>query len=282
VLDLCLWQRGPQAAAPSPWPVFRTCRREITFADRAALPPPDAEVFGGEGAYAHPLAVICGLDSPMVGETEVMHQFRVFVEALPGDQHAVQLAGRQLLADARAVRAEHLNGLGSRSYGSAVRRHVRDCERVALIGTGMLAGEVLPFVINDRRLVDVYGRREAFEAPGPSVCYQQLDRVSGADPVDERTALVVAAPVESAVIARVGRRYAALACVIDLRGEAVADPAPPIAPIVSLQDVFAEMQRAAQAADRRVASARLDIARCARAFATRAVLNPSGWHDLCA
>ena len=281
MLDFCVWQRGAQPAAASPWPVFRTCRREITFVDGAAAPPPDAEIFSGEDAYVHLLQVICGLDSPVLGETEVMHQFRIFIESLTADHHAFQVLGRRLLADARVVRARHLGGLGSRSYGSAVRRHVRDCERVALIGTGMLAEEVLPFVVDDRRLVDVYGRREKFDTRHASVCYLQLDRVTD-QRLDERTALVVAAPVASSVIARIARRYASLACVIDLRGEAEGDPAPPVAPIVSLHDVFAEMQRAAHAADRRVLAAKDDIARCGRAFATRAVLNPSGWHDLCA
>ena len=283
MLDFCVWQRSPQAAvSDSLWPVFRTCRREIAFVDCAAVPPPDAKRLNGEDAYAHLLQVICGLDSPIVGETEVMHQFRVFVDALGADHHGLQALGRRLLADARTIRAQHLVGLGSRSYGSAVRRHVRDCGRIAVIGTGMLCRDILPFVIDDRRLVDVYGRKPVFDSTHASICYQQLDQIPSGQLLDGQTALVVAAPVEAALIARVGRRYAALACVIDLRGEADAEPVPPIAPIVSLADVFNEMRRAAQAADRRVAAAKVEIARCARAFATRAVLNPSGWHDLCA
>ena len=283
MVDFCIWQRGPQAVTTT-WigPVFRTCRREIAFVDGGAVPPPGVERFAGEAAYTHLLEVICGLDSPMVGETEVMHQFRTFIDALPPDQGALQALGRRLLADARAVRAQHLSGLGSRSYGSAVRRHIRSCDRAALIGTGMLAREVLPFLVNDRRLIDVYGRRDTFDAESPSVRYRRLDSAGSGDRLDGETALIVAAPVASAVIARVGSAYTSVACVIDLRGEAGGDPAPAIAPVISLDDVFAEMQRAAQVADRRVAEAKLEIARCARAFATRAILNPSGWHDLCA
>ena len=283
MLDFCVWQRAPQAAASdSPWPVFRTCRREITFVDGAVTPPPDAERLSGEDAYTHLLQVICGLDSPIVGETEVMHQFRVFVDALGCEHHGLQTLGRRLLADARAIRAQHLIGLGSRSYGSAVRRHVRDCDRVAVIGTGMLCRDILPFVINERRLVDVYGRRPAFDSTHASICYHRLDQIAPNQVLDGHTALVVAAPAEAALIARVGRRYAALACVIDLRGETDAEPVPPMAPIVALADVFNDMQRAAQAAERRVAAAKAEIARHARAFATRVILNPSGWHDLCA
>lgn len=282
MVDLCVWQRGPQGSA-APWAgsVFRTCRREIAFVDAGVQPPPGVDCFSGEIAYAHLLQVICGLESPMVGETEVMHQFRVFIDGLSSQHRALQILGRQLLTDARAVRAEHLSGLGSRSYGSAVRRHIRGCDRVAVVGTGMLAREVLPFVVGDRRVVDVYGRRDTFDYSHAPVCYRRLQ-----EPRPERfegdTALVVAAPVASHMIRQIGAAYASLACVIDLRSEGRADPAPPIAPLVSLQDVFDEMQRAALIADRRTAAAKAAIARCARAFATHATLNPSGWHDLCA
>ena len=280
--DLCVWQQAPQASVvASPWLVFRTCRREIAFVDVHAAPPAGVQRLSGEDAYVHLLQVICGLDSPMLGETEVMHQFRVFIDSVTAEHPGVQSVGRRLLVDARAVRDHHLRGLGSRSYGSAVRRHVRGCDRIAVIGTGMLCREVLPFVADDRRLVDVYGRRPSFDSTLAGVCYRRLDDVAG-QPLPGEAALVIAAPVKGALIARVGRLYASLRCVIDLRGEADAEPVPPIAPIVSLADVFSEIQRAAGIADRRVAAANDEIARRARAFATRAVLNPSGWHDLCA
>jgi hypothetical protein len=96
--------------------------------------PSSATVLHGEAAYSHLLEVICGLDSPMVGETEVLHQFKVFAADLPGDHNGLREIGNHLLADARAIRARHLIGLGSRSYGSAVRRYVADASCVAVGG----------------------------------------------------------------------------------------------------------------------------------------------------
>ena len=55
-----------------------TCVREIAFVDSRAAVPSGATILHDEDAYAHLLEVICGLDSPMVGETEVLHQFKVF------------------------------------------------------------------------------------------------------------------------------------------------------------------------------------------------------------
>jgi glutamyl-tRNA reductase len=278
-----VWQRAPQAAAPAlSWPVFRTCRREIAFVDHQCAAPAGTERFCGTEAYAHLLCVICGLESPMVGETEVMHQFRLFVDGLPPEQHALAGIGRRLLADARAVRAQHLRNLGSRSYGSAVRRYVRGCDRVAVIGTGMLCREILPFVIANHRFIDVYGRRPAFDETHASVCYRRLSELRDLEVVRHTAAMVVAAPVSAEVIAGVASIYTALACVIDLRGEEGAEPVPAVAPLIALADIFSEMQRAAQTAERCVAAAKIDIAGHARAFTSRAVLNPSGWHDLCA
>ena len=53
-------------------------------------------------------------------------------------------------------------------------------------------------------------------------------------------------------------------------------------PVITLDDVFAEMQAAAATSDQKAATAREAIQQCARGFTTRAKLNPSGWHDLCA
>ena len=51
------------------WPasavVWRTCVREIAFVDPRATVPSGATILHDEGAYAHLLEVICGLDSPI-------------------------------------------------------------------------------------------------------------------------------------------------------------------------------------------------------------------------
>jgi glutamyl-tRNA reductase len=261
--------------------VWRTCVREIALTESRAAIPPGATVLDGEAAYAHLLEVICGLDSPMRGETEVLHQFKLFVAGLPAEHHGLREVGRQLLADARSVRGRHLIGLGSRSYGSAVRRYLVNAPRVALAGTGLLAKEIAPFLEGRGRAVDVWGRRERCEGLPGFVTYRRFDGAD--DPAGEDpTAIVIAAPMASADIARLAAKYRSVSVVIDLRAEGAHDPPPPVAPIVTLADVFASVQAAARTTDDRVETAKDEIRRHARAFATRARLNPSGWHDLCA
>lgn len=260
--------------------IWRTCLREIAFVANAAALPSEAATFQDEAAYAHLLEVICGLASPIVGETEVMAQFKAFAATLPAEHAELRQMSERLLLDARTVRAHHLIGLGSRSYGSAVRRHVRDCSRVSLIGTGTLAREILPFLSADGRVVDIWGRRESPGWDAAGATYRLLEGVSHAA-YEGRCAIVVAAPISTAGVARLQERYTDVVKVIDLRGEESMAPSPGV-PVVSLSDVFSEIEAAAQTTARQAALAREAIGKCARAFATRAKLNPSGWHDLCA
>ena len=257
--------------------VWRTCVRAVGFVEHRSLIPPEVRALHDEAAYAHLLEVICGLQSPMVGETEVMHQFKMFAASLPDDQAMFRELCQMLLADARQVRAGYLLDLGSRSYGSIVRRLVRDCCRVAVAGTGMLAKEIIPFVAGTH-IVDVWGRRAAFDCVSP-VAYRRFDdQLSAGEP----TVIVVAAPIDAAVIRVIAARYSDVKLLIDLRAEGAQDPAPPVAPIVTLADVFAGVADTTRAIEARVAKAREEIRRRASAFASRAKLNPSGWHDLCA
>ena len=281
-MQLSVIQQPPNAPALAvDATVWRTCVRQVAFVDGPATIPQGVTAWHDEAAYAHLLEVVCGLHSPIVGETEVLHQFKVFADSLPTEFLALRDMCTRLLADARTVRARHLIGLGSRSYGSAVRRYVRDRERVAIVGTGVLALEIVPFLVREHRILDLWGRRPECSIAAQGLTYRSLECPDPAM-IADASALVVAAPISAAGVARLAARYANLALVIDLRAEAEQDPLPSITPVISLADVFSDLQQAAHAIDSRVVAAKDEIRHCARAFTTRVKLNPSGWHDLCA
>ena len=274
-------QRPPNAPAlAAGLPVWRTCIRQLALIDQGAAIPPDVQAWHNEAAYSHLLEVVCGLHSPIVGETEVLHQFKVFADEVSASHPQWRELCTQLLADARTIRAAHLIGLGSRSYGSVVRRHVRSESRVAVIGTGVLAAKIVPFLVRADRVIDLWGRRPHCSITAAGLTYRQLS--SRPLVFEDPAALIVAAPLHSSAIADLVSRYRAPMRLIDLRAEGVDDPPPPVAPIVSLADVFAEFDEVARKNSHRVAAATAAIAQCARAVASRAKLNPSGWHDLCA
>ena len=184
-------------------------------------------------AYRLLLEILCGLQSPMIGETQVVAQFKGFLAGLPQEHAWIRRTGQRLLADARQVRTAHLQGLGSRSYGSAVRRCIGPSETPVLIGTGKLAADILPYVAETGRTVHQWGRAPTFaEAMAgrplvqtlPGVCYRTLESLDSFPGTDAPAVVVVAAPAPSSTIARVAAAYRGLTRVVDLRAEAEADP----------------------------------------------------------
>ena len=291
-MTLAIANREPSHAPLEPGlPVWRTCLREVTFADAADELPIPSPLIEGD-AYRLLLEILCGLQSPMLGETQVMGQFKAFLSSLGRDQVWLNRLGQRLLADARDIRTQHLMGLGSRSYGSAVRRYLADCSHTVLIGTGKLGQEVLPFLADDGRSVDHWGRTPdpaspadvhgaTGGAPAP-VTYRSLTSLDTFDASSRPAVLIIAAPVPSEAIERVAAHYTGLLRVIDLRGELGSAPLHLTVPIVTLQDLFAQMTESNAFAARHVEAARTEIASRSRRYELRDELRPFGWDDLCA
>ena len=250
---------------------FRTCVRDLLFLDDA-VDATGLPVLEDAAAYTRLLEVVCGLHSPMAGETQVQGQFKMFLESLESPAHRwLRRLGQQVLTDARVIREAHLRGVGSRSYGSAVRRHAQRCARVAIIGAGVLAQEIHKYVAETHE-VDVWTRAGLQQL--------RLDRQKRPAIVDA-TMLVVAAPVDAETIRMVAAAYPALRCIIDLRAADDATQLPAGVPARTLADVFADVQTT------KVTRAKLDAARaaaagCGRRFNAREELHPFGWEDLCA
>jgi glutamyl-tRNA reductase len=294
-MPLAIVNREPGVhAVGAETPVWRTCLREVVFSD-----DPDHVAQSGDGhkallegdAYRLLLEILCGLQSPMLGETQVMGQFKTFLASLQGEGAWLNRLGQRLLTDAREIRTRHLQGLGSRSYGSAVRRYMSQIDHAVLIGTGKLAHEVLPFLGDAGRSVDQWGRTteasdvdvRSSEPDGHSkFAYRLLDSVDTFAGPTVPTALIIAAPVPSAMIDRVASCYGGLVCVIDLRGELEAAPLRVHVPVITLHDLFAQMRATYGSAARHVEAARAEILSRSRRYELRDELRPFGWDDLCA
>jgi glutamyl-tRNA reductase len=284
IVSLVLVHRQPgQAAVPAGIPAWRTCLREVLFFhDEEAAALLGQPIVEGE-AYQLLLEVICGLRSPLLGETQVMGQFKTFLGSLGKDQSALRRVGQRLLGEARAISERHLRQLGSRSYGSATRKRVADCQQVAVIGTGALAHELLKFLADGTRRVDQWGRR----APGGVTCpagvtYRQLGDGAVGPLSSASTAVIVAAPVPSAVVDAVAGRYAGLCRVIDLRGERDLGPLDVAAPVVTLSELFTEIEAARRESVQHIEAARQGIGQFSREYELRDELHPFGWDDVCA
>ena len=114
-----------------------------------------AEVRFGPDAYRFVLEITTGLRSAIPGETNVFGQFRNAWQDFRRDGPAARITRlaplvHRLSNDTKAIRREHLHGIGGASYGSLVRRLIAPAraDRILFVGAGNLAQSMLPFFDN--------------------------------------------------------------------------------------------------------------------------------------
>ena len=163
-------------------PTWSTCLRQIAFMhskDFSGLEKDllgTDEVYKSDAAFAFLLEVVCGLKSPLLGETEVQGQFKLFL-AETSVKHedfwgffASFFQG--ILSESKHVRTNHLKNLGSQSYGSLIRRRLKGDESVSILGAGQLTGQILPW-LKSAKNIHVHARSpdraEALRAGFPQV-----------------------------------------------------------------------------------------------------------------
>lgn len=277
---LHLIHQSPGAApVPSGAITWRTCLREVAFlGDSSDADETDVPVLTDADAYTLLLEIVCGLRSPLVGETEVQAQFKAFLASLDRRRDGSLLRlGQRVLADAKVIRQRHLQGFGAHSYGPLVARHVPDGRRIVLIGTGALAAEVASSVAADTT-IDRWGRRPVDDGNVYHLLSTAADRpVESADPVT----LVIAAPASQSDIAAVAACYAQVREIIDLRASDERSPFAVDAHVITLDDLFIEARAVNSADVSRLSAARHDISSLGQAYGRREELHPFGWDDLC-
>jgi glutamyl-tRNA reductase len=278
---------------------WRTCLRRVLFlnqnehgaliqaAEHNQQCPTDVEIHRGEAAFTFLLEVICGLNSPLVGETAVMGQFREFLAQAKFPNTAWGNFLRQfmtnVLGDAKRVRHDHLQGLGSQSYGSLVRQHVKGMPEVAVLGAGQLGREILPWLLGKTKARVFYRNFERAKdlfAEFPEI---NLTKFTTDDAGWElqNTGLVIAAPLTSTEVESwVGRQDASFSICLDLRGEAETDPLSLPCPVIKLSELFDALRNDRKKLQGRVTSARAAIKRLAQRQTQQAQFRPFGWEDL--
>ncbi len=154
--------REPCAPARHGALVVDTCQRRVAIVDgrearealRAHFPADGGlQVFEGHEAYAFLLRFACGLESRLVGETEIFGQVKqawndFTLEPSPL-AHALSPWIQRLFQDVKEIRARFLAGMGSASYGSQVRRLLGEPAAGAttlLVGAGQLAESIAPWL----------------------------------------------------------------------------------------------------------------------------------------
>jgi glutamyl-tRNA reductase len=278
-----LKQAGDKSLAlPQGFWHLATCLRSIVVSnDREcphALQPYDQ--MAGERAYEFLLRIICGLDSPLLGETEVLGQFKEFYKAHQDEfPSSLRQTFDSLNRDAKKVRSQFLQNLGCTSYGSLLRKQMKDPSApLTLVGAGALAQDILPWFAklnNPVRLLTRNPQKHQDLANQLNVELLSFEQISGRE---FGGVLVLAAPVSSRWVSDHFNLHT-FDHIYDLRGESQQDLLPG-AHVTSLQTLFANIEK-----NRRQAQRTKELAIAAikeRAHQTSLIERPRpfGWDDL--
>lgn len=262
--------------APNPFAraiSWETCLRQVVFGaeEMNFEDTGDWRIYVGPDALVFLAEILCGLHSPMIGETEVLGQFRSFFEK--NQTHpALQELSRYLPTVYSAVketREKWLTGNGSHSYGSVVRRKVRECRSLVLWGEGNLGQEILPWIQDRVACIVVSDLRK------PRAKFPHIPRVQSPEgiPAD---AHIIAAPVSDETVADC-LSADATRVILDLRDVSKAsDPR-----VVTLSEVFADIESARNQIKEIVPHCQKLLRSRVNEFYFRSQIRPFGWEDLC-
>ncbi|MDG0815310.1 NAD(P)-binding domain-containing protein [Bdellovibrio svalbardensis] len=276
--------------------IWKTCLRKILFCREDELNnfldylEPEDKVLRGEEALTLLLEILCGLHSPIVGETEVLGQFRAFVESRKQIKDALFSDSQKWLnfitSEVKKTRSEHLVGIGSQSYGSLLRRYTKDLDSVTICGSGQLAQEILPWVAH-KKSVQIICRNPA-KLQAFAEKYDNLTISTYNEAFVHGEAMVIAAPVGDArILELLGKQDTRPQGVFDLRGEdnKLADLAHaqhPHVKVMSLQQFFSEIEENKKDTQTKLETIKAYLLEKALAFTQRTELRPLGWDDICA
>ena len=163
-LDLTLWQRQGGFC-------LETCQRWIWIFDSQSLSlvnevnlPPPIEFYQGKEAYQFLIRFACGLESEILGETDVFGQLKEswrqsLLRAEKTQDHSLlELTSwmNRVFEDTKEIRTRYIQNAGGSSYGTLVRKLIRDQslahsldlggQRILVIGAGQIAQSIVPFL----------------------------------------------------------------------------------------------------------------------------------------
>jgi glutamyl-tRNA reductase len=133
--------------------VLRTCQRTMVLSYQSHpflhTELPKHEVVTGPDAYLFLLETICGLKSKLIGENEIVGQFKEaykFYASSTLKDTKLLLILEKLFKDAKDIRTQYLIGISQKTYASLTRRHMIQkarADHIVVVGSGALAEDLI-------------------------------------------------------------------------------------------------------------------------------------------
>lgn len=248
-----------------------TCLRTLyfSFSESQDL---GASHLQGVAAYKYLLQVLCGLESPVFGETEVLGQFKTQMEGFPSE---LQTFTQIVLSDVKVIRHQHLKNIGGSSYGSFAREYLQGSKAVVILGAGQLAHEIYPWLAKSKASITIATRsRRPF-----GIALDEKTKVELMTEVSCLEAdLILAAPISNQELSTwIQKNKIQVLRLLDLR----ADVEKFSAQSLSLSEVFACMKENQTGQEQIRALVLQEIDGLINKRLNQASLRPFGWEDLC-
>jgi glutamyl-tRNA reductase len=133
--------------------VLRTCQRTLVLSHNSYpfhhSEIPKHELVIGADAYLFLLETICGLKSKLIGENEIVGQFKeayqIYASSTLKDTKLL-LVLEKLFKDAKDIRTQYLIGISQKTYASLTRRHFiqkTKAQHIVVVGSGALAEDLI-------------------------------------------------------------------------------------------------------------------------------------------
>lgn len=288
--DLVLLHRKTNKNLLTPWSKFSTCLRQIVFFPQGLMGnhfnlEPEDEIFKEEHALAFLIEVLCGLHSPVFGETEVLGQFKKFYEDeihnLKGTLYQHQKWIQFVFQEVKRLRTQYLMNMRSHSYGSLLRRHLKNESRVMIFGSGQLSLEIAPWLYDHKKVTIVCRHLDkAYLQWQDHLDKIQIETYKNLKQVGDEV-VIIAAPLEDhQILSYIKRTDQEPRLVFDLRGEEN-QLFQVIKNRISLKELFDELKYLQLQNENILVTLKKLIQKNSRDFILRSEFHPLGWDDLC-
>ncbi len=158
--------KGPELIGYDAGFYLKTCQREILIIDKNNIKKPypiSGDEFNGQEGYAFLLETICGLQSDLVGETEITRQFKdtysCYLLSPYKNKFIISILER-IFQDSKKIRTEFLNEICQESYAGLTKKIIRSLNITApvlIFGSGKLTYD-LSMLLNKHYPVHVCAR----------------------------------------------------------------------------------------------------------------------------
>ncbi len=276
------------------WFQFKTCLRNMILGPKEELArwklSENDEMIEGEKSYQYFLEVICGLHSSLVGETEILGQFKTAAAQFnfPNSHFGFELKKffQAMLEDVKKVRTKYLSDLGSQSYGSLLRKEVKRLSQnqVHIIGAGHLCEEILPWIAKDGTDVHLHVRnlktaQKKFKVP--SLIWNEIKEGQSLKGI-----LVIAAPLSTSDIQSFLKNSDQITQIYDLRHNSEIDkivhPTQKNCTVTSLAQFMTILSENVETITERKESALAMINQMTKIRSQTVEHRPFGWEDMTA